>query len=144
MKLSSVRVATDDVATLAAFYARITGTTPVGASDYTELATSGATLALCSREALVAASPGAAGSGRVAAAPTDSSVILEFEVDDLDAVREHLRDGGGVREWVQEPTDQPWGNRSMLLRDPDGNLVNVFTPIAGADRGWPSQAPSGG
>jgi hypothetical protein len=22
----------------------------------------------------------------------------------------------------------PWGNRSVLFRDPDGNLVNLFTP----------------
>jgi len=23
----------------------------------------------------------------------------------------------------------PWGNRSLLFRDPDGNLVNFFTPF---------------
>jgi hypothetical protein len=23
----------------------------------------------------------------------------------------------------------PWGNRSSLVRDPDGNSVNVFTPV---------------
>jgi hypothetical protein len=23
----------------------------------------------------------------------------------------------------------PWGNRSLLLRDPDGSLVNLFTPV---------------
>jgi hypothetical protein len=23
----------------------------------------------------------------------------------------------------------PWGNRSVLLRDPDGSLVNLFTPV---------------
>jgi hypothetical protein len=27
---------------------------------------------------------------------------------------------GTVREFLLEPTNQPWGNRSMLLRDPDG------------------------
>jgi hypothetical protein len=31
------------------------------------------------------------------------------------------------------PTNQPWGNRATLLRDPGGNLVNPFAPIA-ADR----------
>jgi len=25
------------------------------------------------------------------------------------------------------PTTQPWGNRSMVFRDPVGNLVNVFS-----------------
>jgi predicted enzyme related to lactoylglutathione lyase len=34
-----------------------------------------------------------------------------------------------VSEWVQEPTTMPWGNRSTLFRDPDGNLVNLFTPV---------------
>jgi len=24
-------------------------------------------------------------------------------------------------------TLMPWGNRSLLLRDPDGNLVNIFS-----------------
>jgi hypothetical protein len=24
----------------------------------------------------------------------------------------------------------PWGNRSLLFRDPDGNLVNFFTPVS--------------
>ncbi len=31
---------------------------------------------------------------------------------------------------VQKPTTMPWGNRSLLFRDPDGNLVNVFTPVS--------------
>jgi uncharacterized glyoxalase superfamily protein PhnB len=30
-------------------------------------------------------------------------------------------------EWVMPPTTQPWGNRSMIFRDPAGNLVNVFS-----------------
>jgi catechol 2,3-dioxygenase-like lactoylglutathione lyase family enzyme len=28
-----------------------------------------------------------------------------------------------------EPTNQPWGNRSMLFRDPDGNLINFYKPL---------------
>lgn len=52
------------------------------------------------------------------------SMILDFEVDDVDAERGRL--AGIVIEWVLEPTTQPWGNRSMLFRDPDGNLVNLY------------------
>jgi predicted enzyme related to lactoylglutathione lyase len=54
-------------------------------------------------------------------------VIIEFLVDDVDAVRQNL--AGFVGEFVQEPTTMPWGNRSLLFRDPDGNLVNFFTPV---------------
>jgi len=36
-------------------------------------------------------------------------------------------------EIVLEPTDMPWGNRSMMLRDPDGGLVNFFARIDATD-----------
>lgn len=40
-----------------------------------------------------------------------------------------------VDDFVQPPTTMPWGkttpwgNRSLLFRDPDGNLVSFFTPV---------------
>ncbi len=34
-----------------------------------------------------------------------------------------------VTDWLQQPKDMPWGNRSMLFRDPDGNPINLFTPL---------------
>ena len=34
-----------------------------------------------------------------------------------------------IGEFVQRPTTMPWGNRSLLFRDPDGNLINFFTPV---------------
>ncbi|MEU2834375.1 VOC family protein [Streptomyces lavendulae] len=51
-------------------------------------------------------------------------------VDDVDGVHEDL--SGFVDEFVSGPTTMPWGNRSLLLRDPDGNLVNFFTPVTPA------------
>jgi predicted enzyme related to lactoylglutathione lyase len=63
-----------------------------------------------------------------AARPADNhTVIIEFLVDDVDSEYERLKPL--VSEWVQEPTTMPWGNRSILFRDPDGNLVNLFTPV---------------
>jgi len=41
---------------------------------------------------------------------------------------EFARLGSVINDLVQEPTTMPWGNRSLLFRDPDGNLVNVFRP----------------
>ena len=43
--------------------------------------------------------------------------------DDCDAAVDRLR-AAGV-EIVQEPTDQPWGERVARVRDPDGNLVLI-------------------
>jgi predicted enzyme related to lactoylglutathione lyase len=55
------------------------------------------------------------------------SAIIEFLVDDVDAEYERLRvDVGKI---VTAPTTMPWGNRALLFRDPDGNLVNLFTPV---------------
>ena len=55
------------------------------------------------------------------------TIIIEFFVDVVDKEFERLQPV--VSEWVQEPTTMPWGNRSILFRDPDGNLVNLFTPV---------------
>jgi uncharacterized glyoxalase superfamily protein PhnB len=54
-------------------------------------------------------------------------VIIEFLVDDVDAVHQNL--AGFVKDFVTEPTAMSWGNRALLFRDPDGNLVNFFTPV---------------
>jgi len=65
------------------------------------------------------------------ARPADNhTVIIEFLVDDVDGVHQSL--AGFVEDFVQEPTTMPWGNRSLLFRDPDGNLVNFFTPVTPA------------
>ena len=56
---------------------------------------------------------------------SNRSVILEFLVDDVDEEFARLR--GLLEDVVMEPTTMPWGNRSVMFRDPDGNLVNLFT-----------------
>jgi hypothetical protein len=33
--------------------------------------------------------------------------------------------GSGARS-LKPPTTQPWGRRSLWLRDPDGNIVNLY------------------
>jgi hypothetical protein len=48
----------------------------------------------------------------------------------VDRVNRNLT--GFVEDLVNEPTVIPRGNRSLLFRDPDGNLVNFFTPVAPA------------
>jgi len=63
------------------------------------------------------------------ARPADNhTVIIEFRVEDVDAEFRRLADAIDDS-LVQAPTTMPWGNRSLLFRDPDGNLINFFTPI---------------
>jgi lactoylglutathione lyase len=42
---------------------------------------------------------------------------------DCDAAVERLREGGVTI--VEEPTDQPWGERVARVLDPDGNVVLI-------------------
>lgn len=118
----SVRVITDDVARMADFYGRVTGM-PVSWStpEFAELQTPAGTLAIGSTRTVALFG---AGSAR----PADNhTAILEFLVDDVDAEYERIRQV--ATEFVNEPTTMPWGNRALLFRDPDGNLVNFFTPV---------------
>lgn len=124
MKLISTRIVTKDVPSLAKFYEEILQITRVGTDDFVELRTSGAVLALSSERGVVQFNAAAA----VAAA--NRSMILEFEVADVDAERSRL--DTIIDRWELEPTSQPWGNRSMLFRDPDGNLINFYTPSRSA------------
>ncbi|MFJ6852047.1 VOC family protein [Streptomyces sp. NPDC091271] len=122
MNFVSVRIITGAIARLVDFYERVTGVpADWSTEDFAEIRTASATLAIGSTRTVPLFSPGSAG-------PADNrSVILEFLVDDVDGVYENLT--GIVEEFVKEPTTMPWGNRSLLFRDPDGNLVNFFTPV---------------
>ena len=130
MNLVSVRLITDDVDRLVGFYVRLTSTaadrpTP----DFAELRTANGTLAIGSTRTLALVGPPS--SGPVAEPAANRSAIVELLVDDVDAVHAAVRTWAEV---VQAPTTMPWGNRSLLLRDPDGTLVNVFAPATEAAR----------
>jgi uncharacterized glyoxalase superfamily protein PhnB len=119
VKFASVRLVTTDVTALARFYHQLTGIEPTQAvPDFAEVRLPGATLAISSARAVAQFNANAAH-------PADNhTAIIELEVEDVDAHRARLADL--VATWVMEPTQMPWGNRSMLLRDPDGNLINVY------------------
>ncbi|WP_116141868.1 VOC family protein [Trinickia diaoshuihuensis] len=120
MKFASVRVVTRDIERLLDFYQRLSGIEAVRPADgFAEMRFEGATLAISSEHLIELFNIGAA------TAAANRSAILEFEVDDVDAVFERMNASGSTI--VMPTTLMPWGNRSLLLRDPDGNLVNVFS-----------------
>ena len=125
MDFVSIRVITGDVARLVEFYEKATGVPATWSTeDFAELKTPSATLAIASTRTVPLFAPGSSH-------PADNqSVIIEFLVGDVDRVHENLT--GFVTDFVNEPTTMPWGNRSLLFRDPDGNLVNFFTPVTPA------------
>jgi predicted enzyme related to lactoylglutathione lyase len=119
----SIRIITDDIKRLVRFYEAITGLSPIWSTeDFAELATPACTLAIASTRTVALFGTGAA-------RPADNhSAIIEFRVGDVD--EEYRKLAGVIGDVVQEPATMPWGNRSLLFRDPDGNLVNFFTPVS--------------
>jgi predicted enzyme related to lactoylglutathione lyase len=125
MNFVSVRVIASDVSRLVEFYEAVTGLSATRyTEDFAELATPGGVLAIGSERTVALFGPGSA-------RPADNhSCILEFRVEDVD--KEYARLQNVITEVVQKPTTMPWGNRSLLFRDPDGNLINFFTPVSAA------------
>jgi len=123
MNFVSIRLITDNIKPLVRFYEDVTGVAPTWyTDDFAEFATSSCTLAIASTRTLQFFG------SNIATPASNRSAIIEFRVDDVDDA--YSRIAGSIREaLVQKPTTMPWGNRSLLFRDPDGNLVNFFTPV---------------
>jgi predicted enzyme related to lactoylglutathione lyase len=120
MRLARARLVTADVPALSRFYENVLRVTAIGSEDYVELRGVGSALAISSKRSVDLFNAGAA------EPRANRSVILDFQVNDVDQERARL--AALVDQFVLEPTDQPWGSRSMLFRDPDGNLINFFSP----------------
>lgn len=125
VQLASVRVITEDLPRLVRFYEVLTGATPQYLTDdFVELVTPSATFAVSGpdRVAFITANTPRGGA--------NNSAIVEFLVEDAEAVYQKLvTEFGNDLDVVQPPTMMPWGNLSVLIRDPDGALINLYTPV---------------
>jgi predicted enzyme related to lactoylglutathione lyase len=123
MKLVSIRIITADVLRLVSFYEMVTGADATWGNElFAEIPTPAGTLAIGSDKTVPLFGVGSAEPA------ANRSAIIEFIVGDVDA--EYARLQGQLDEVVTEPNTMPWGNRALLFRDPDGNLVNLFTPVS--------------
>ncbi|WP_158861716.1 VOC family protein [Leifsonia sp. AG29] len=121
MNFASIRIITSDVDQLAAFYGRLTGLEVLRPNPlFAQIPGPTGLIAIASDKTVPAMSPADL------SAAANRSVIIEFLVDDVDRLIQGLSLGEG--ELVMEPRTMPWGNRSALVRDPDGNLVNLYAP----------------
>ncbi|SHF12174.1 VOC family protein [Chryseobacterium sp. OV279] len=124
MNLVSIRIITAQIESLVKFYEQITGVPAIQYTpDFAELKTSTATLAIGSTKTLQFF-----GGESVAQPAENRTAIIEFMVEDVDQEFNRLKNVLSPY-IVQEPTTMPWGNKSLLFRDPDGNLVNFFTSV---------------
>lgn len=124
MKLASLRIITQDIKQSVQFYENVTGLTARWfTEDFAELSTNSITIAIGSTRTMKMF-----GSEQQAVSEGHHNTIIEFMVSDVDHEYERIKTL--TDRIIQEPTTMPWGNRSLLFSDPDGNLINFFTPVS--------------
>ena len=125
MDFVSIRIITGDVARLVDFYERVTGVPATWSTeDFAELRTAPPPSRSPSTRTVAAVRPGLRPPGGQPQPSSSSSSSTTWTASTGPA--------GSSPTSSTEPTTMPWGNRSLLFRDPDGNLVNFFTPVTPA------------
>ncbi len=128
LAVSHLRLVVGDLPAAVAFYRDALGLELAVdvPGTYAEFATAGARLALCAEAtmgAVVGRSPPRAG----------DAVVVCLRVDDVDRTHAKLAARGAA--FVRAPHDQAaWRQRVAHLRDPAGNLVELWTPLAAPAR----------
>ena len=124
MKLASTRLIAGDVKSMVAFYEMVTGRQAEWlAPVFAEIVTPGAALAIGAAETVALWKEGSAEPG------ANRTAYLEFQVEDIDAECERLKD---KVELVHELKTMPWGNRTFQFRDPEGTAVSLYMPFTDA------------
>jgi len=129
LKLDNVRLLVTKFDETYAFYKDTLGLRPTWGKpgdNYASFALPGGEQIALFRKALMAEALGTA--ARPSTRGEQDTAALIFSVDDVDAACAALR-GRGVT-FVGEPKDQEtWGIRAAQFRDPDGNVIELFSPL---------------
>ena len=121
MTLKQTRLVTTDVAKLTRFYESVSQSkAEIVSNDYVQFQSKA-----CEGLAIIEQALTRAYGEGVAEAGANRSVILDFEVADVDAEYQRLQEI--VSDWVMPPKVMPWGACATVFRDPDGNLVNIYS-----------------
>ncbi|SIT03856.1 hypothetical protein SAMN05421786_104230 [Chryseobacterium ureilyticum] len=124
MKLASLRIITKDIKQSVEFYEKATGLTAQWyTEDFAEFTTDSITIAIGSTRTMKMF-----GVEQSTETKSHINTIIEFLVSNVDTEFERIK--SLTKHIIQEPTTMPWGNRSLLFCDPDGNMINFFTPVS--------------
>lgn len=123
MKLTSLRIITKDIKQSVQFYEKAIGLNAQWfTEDFAELSTDIITIAIGSIRTMKLFGE------NLTESTGTKNTIIEFLVANVDDEYERIKQL--TDDIIQEPTTMPWGNRSLLFSDPEGNLINFFTPVS--------------
>jgi catechol 2,3-dioxygenase-like lactoylglutathione lyase family enzyme len=125
MKLTHVCLITPQFDRMREFYRRLLHLEPKEfQEDYVEFQTPGAIISLYEEASFAQTVPG------YVPKPGAGGMMLEIQVANVDQEFRRLHTLGFNKDIIMPPTTFPWGNRSTYLRDPDGNLINLYSPVS--------------
>jgi predicted enzyme related to lactoylglutathione lyase len=123
MNLASIRIITPEINRLVKFYEEVTSLSAHWyTEDFAEIISANCTLAIGSTRTLSLFNK------ELKQVGSGNNLIIEYLVSDVDQQYEKIKHL--LNRVNQEPTTMPWGNRSLLFCDPDGNMINFFTPVS--------------
>lgn len=122
MKFASTRLIAADIKAMVSFYEMVTGLRANWlAPVFAEIVTPAATLAIGAVETVALWKVGSAEAG------ANRTAFIEFQVEDVDAAYERLKDHVPL---VHELKTMPWGNKTFQFRDPEGTAVSLYMPAS--------------
>lgn len=122
MQLALVTIVTANLESMRTFYQQVLQSEPqIYRGNYVEFTLETGTLALWRQSECATF-----GLGALRGAANDR-VLIELAVADVDA--EYARLQGLQVDVVQELRTQPWGYRTLYVRDPDGNVLTLYTAM---------------
>lgn len=125
MKFRYTILYVEDVAGTLAFYERAFGVERgllVDSNDYAELVTGGTKLAFCAKSML-------RDGGKTPGAADQKQPIFElgFETNDVEGAYAKALGAGAVS--IQAPREEPWGQVTSYVADPNGFWVEICSPV---------------
>ena len=121
MRFNGICIITDNYEEMVKFYKRLLQVDVKDEGVFAIFKTKGGKLSICDTSVMSSMAPGCmkgAGNG---------SYTIEFEVEDADQTYETIKELGVTI--VKELSTQTWGRRSVWIRDPQGNIINIFHKV---------------
>ena len=124
MKLKNILISVNDIERSKTFYKDLFGLDPILEQEGNVILTEGLVLqdAVIWKETL----------GREVISQ-NNAFELYFEEMDMETFVKRLEEYGEEIRYVTPLTELPWGQKLVRFYDPDGNLIEMRSPAAGAD-----------